>query len=108
MKSTDPLVAFDRAIGEVTGRYVPITVLSSRSGDKQWFDASSRRAHDARQTAYRAWCRACNTEHWGQFVLARAEAQRVYGAARESYNERTRNTLKHSSCSHKWWETLKS
>ena len=27
-------------------------------------------------------------------------------AARESHNERTRNTLKHSNCSHKWWETL--
>ena len=22
----------------------------------------------------------------------------------ESHNERTRNTLKHSTCSHKWWE----
>ena len=39
-------------------------------------------------------------------MLARAEAQRVYGAARESHNERTRNTRKHSTCSHKWWETL--
>ena len=51
--------------------------------------------------------RARNTEHWGQFVLARAKAQRVYGAARESHNEGTRNTLKHSTCSRKWWETLK-
>ena len=25
---------------------------------------------------------------------------------RESHNERTRNTLKHSTCSHKWWGTL--
>ena len=40
-------------------------------------------------------------------MLARAEALRVYGAARESHNEPTRNTLKHSTCSHKWWETLK-
>ena len=31
LKSADPLVAFDRAIG----RYVPATVLRSRSGDKQ-------------------------------------------------------------------------
>ena len=30
-----------------------------------------------------------------QFVLARAEAQMVYGAARELNNECTRNTLKH-------------
>ena len=28
-------------------------------------------------------------------VLARAEAQRVYGAARESHNELTSNTRKH-------------
>ena len=40
-------------------------------------------------------------------MLARAVAQRVYGAERELHNERTRNTLKHSGpCSHKWWETL--
>ena len=30
---SDPSVAFDRAIGEVIGRYVPTTVLRSRSGD---------------------------------------------------------------------------
>ena len=24
-----------------------------------------------------AWCTACKAEHWGQFVLARAEVQRV-------------------------------
>ena len=35
----------------------------------------------------------------------RAEAQWAYGAARESHNEWTWNTLKHSTCSHKWWET---
>ena len=107
MKLADPLVAFDRAIVEVICRYVPTTVLRSRSGDKQLFDARCRRAYDAKQTVYRVWCRARNAEHWGQFVLARAEAQSVYGASRESHNERTRNTVKHSTCSHKWWETLK-
>ena len=40
-------------------------------------------------------------------MLTRAEAQRVYGAAKESHNERTRNTLKHYTCSRKCWETLK-
>ena len=59
------------------------------------------------QTAYHAWCRAGSADHWGRFVLARAETQRVFVAARELHNERTRNTLKHSTCSHKWWETLK-
>ena len=107
MKSSDPLDAFDRGIGEIIGRLVPTTVLRSRSGDKQWFVASCRRAYDAKQTAYSAWCRARSADHWGRFVLARAEAQRAYGAARESHNEGTRNTLKHSACSHKWWETFK-
>ena len=49
--SADQLVAFDRAIGEVIGSYVPTTVLCSRYGDKQWFDASYQRAYDAKHTA---------------------------------------------------------
>ena len=93
LKSSDLLVAFDRAIGEVIGRYVSTTVLRSRSGDEQWFDDSCRRAYDDKQIAYRAWCRARNAEHWGPFVLARAEAQRIYGAERESHNECTRKPL---------------
>ena len=40
-------------------------------------------------------------------MLARAEAQRGSSAARESHNERTRNSWKHSTCSHKSWEILK-
>ena len=43
LKSADPLVVFDRAIGEVIGWYGPSTVLHSRSGDQQWFDASCQR-----------------------------------------------------------------
>ena len=31
---SDPLDAFHRAIGEVSGRHVPTTVLSSRTGEK--------------------------------------------------------------------------
>ena len=68
LKSAEPLVAFDQGIGEVNGRYVPTTVLLSRSGDKQWFDASCWRAYDAKQTTYHAWCRAYNAEHWSQFM----------------------------------------
>ena len=74
-KSADPLVTFDRAIGEVIGRYVSTTVLRSRSGYKQWFDASSQIAYDAKQTAYRAGCRTikqcwtlgliCGCSCWG-------------------------------------------
>ena len=90
LRSAYPLDMFDRVIGGIIGRLVHSTVLSSRSGVKQWCDASCR-------GAYRAWCRARRPENWGQFVLARAEAQGVYGAARESQNERTRKTLKHST-----------
>ena len=107
MKSADPLDAFDRAIGKVIGRLVITTILRSRSGDQQWFVASCMRAYDAKQTAYHSLSRACSADHWGRFVFARADPQRVYGAARESHKERTRNSLKHSTCSHKWWETLK-
>ena len=107
LKSAGPLVEFDRAVGEVIGRYAPTTVLRSKCRNKQWFDVSCRRAYDAKQTAYCAWCRLRNAEHCGQFVLARAEVQRVYGAARKWLNERTRNTPKHSTCSHKWWKIPK-
>ena len=78
LKSADPLEAFERAISEVVGRFVSTTILRSRFGDKQLFDASCRRAYDAKQTGYHAWCRARSADHWGRFVLARAEAQRVY------------------------------
>ena len=40
LNSDEPLDSFDRAIGEVIGRLLPTTVLRSRSGDKEWFDAS--------------------------------------------------------------------
>ena len=87
MKSADTLVAFNRAISEVIGRYRPTTVLRRRSGEKQWLDASCQRANVAKQNGYHALYRAHNAKHWGQFVLARAEAQKVHGAARESHNE---------------------
>ena len=44
-------------------------------GDKQWFNASCRRAYYAKQTAYRDWCRPRNADHLDQFVLSRAEVQ---------------------------------
>ena len=106
-KSADLVDAFDWAIGEAIGRLVPTTVLCSRYGDMQWFDASCWRAYNGKQTAYCAWWRARSADHWGQFVLACAEAQMAYSAAKESHNEWTRNTQKHSTCSHNWWETLK-
>ena len=94
-------------VRSLAGLFLQSSVLRSRSGDEQWFDASCQTAYDAKQTAYHAWCWACNADHWGLFALARAKAQRVYGAAMESHNQCTRNTLKHSICLHKWWESIK-
>ena len=53
----------------LAGLFLQSSVLHSRSGDEQWFDA-----YDAKQTAYPAWCRACSADHWGP-VFARAEAR---------------------------------
>ena len=109
LKSADPLDAFDLAIGDIICRLVPTTVVLSGSGDRQWFDASCQRAYDAKQTAYHVWCGARSVDHWGRFMLARAEAQKVYGAARESHNQRTAAQEYSGSLdlSHKWRETLK-
>ena len=63
LRSADPLNAFNRAIDEVIGRFVPTTALRSRSGDKQWFDTTCWRADDAKQTAYRDWCKARSADH---------------------------------------------
>ena len=87
MKAADPLVTFERAIGEVTGRYVPTTVLRSRSGDNNGLMPAARKLMMLNRLLI-VPCVQSNAEHWGQFVLARAEAQLVYGAARESHNER--------------------
>ena len=53
------------------------------------------------------WNRERGADLWNQFVHSSTEAQRVYGVAMASYNERTRMTLTSTTCSHKWWETLK-
>ena len=50
------------------------------------------------------WCRSLESN---QFVHSRTEAQRVYGVAMASHNERPRRTLTSTTCSQKWCETLK-
>ena len=49
-----------------------------------------------------AWCRSVES-----VAHSRTEAQRVYGVAMASHNERARRTLTSTTCPHKWWETLK-
>ena len=92
------IVTLGRVQMHFVTKHVAISLIGSKSvsGDKQWFDASCRREYDAKQTVYRAWCRARDADHWSQFELASIEAKRVCSAARESHNERTRNTLKPS------------
>ena len=107
MRSADPICALNSAVSEVVSRFLPTTVVRSRSGDKHWFDSNCRRAYDAKQTAYRAWSREHGADLWNQSVHSRTEAQRVYGVAMASHNERARRTLTSTTCLHKWWETLK-
>ena len=57
MRSADPIGALNSAVSEVVSRFVPTTVVRSRSGDNHWFDSNCRRAYDAKQTAYSAWSR---------------------------------------------------
>ena len=92
-RSADPVGALNSAVSEVVSRFVTTTVVRSRSGDKRWFDSNCRRAYDAKQTAYRAWSRERGADLWNQFVHSRTEAQRVYGVAMASHNERARRTL---------------
>ena len=72
-----------------------------RSVDQHWFDPSCQRSNRVKLTANRVWCRTRYAVHWGRFLLACAEDQRVYAAARESHYVHTRNLLRHSTCSHK-------
>ena len=105
LKSADPIDAFDRAIGEVIGRLVLATVFGLV--DLETCNGLMPAAGELIMQ-----CRLLivpHVQHTAQIirVLACAKAQRIYGATRESHNKQTRNTLKNSTCSHKWWETLK-
>ena len=107
LKSADPLDAFDRAIGEDIGRLVPTTVLCSRSGDKEWFDSSCRELMMLSRLLIMPGVVYAVLIIWVDLcflVLRPRESMVLQGNA---HNERARNTLKHSTCSHKWWETLK-
>ena len=67
LRSADPIGALNSAVNEVGSRFVPTTVVRSRSGYKHWFDSNCRRAYDAKKTAYHAWSRECGADLWNQF-----------------------------------------
>ena len=75
MRSADPIGALNSAVSEVVFRFVPTTVVRSRSGDKHWLESNCRRAYNAKQTAYHAWSRERGADLWNQFVHSRTEAQ---------------------------------
>ena len=62
MRSTEQLVR--SLVGMLTPLFCVVDLETSNSCH------SCRRACDAKQTAYRTWCRARNADHWGRFVLA--------------------------------------
>ena len=62
--------------------FLPLSCIVDLETNNGLMPVSCRTAYDAKETAYRAWCRAHNDEHLGQFVLARDEAKRVYGSAK--------------------------
>ena len=70
MRSADHFGALNSAVSEVVSRFVPTTVVRSRSGDKHWFDSNCRRAYDTKQTAYRAWSRERGADLWNTIVCA--------------------------------------
>ena len=107
LKSADPLDTFDRAIGEVISRLVATIVCRSRSGDKQRFDASCRRLMMLSKLRI-----VPGVESAVQIIAVNlcSPVLRIRGSmllqGSQSHDEQTRDTRKHSTCSHKWWETL--
>ena len=81
LKSADPLVVFNGDIGEVIGRYVPITVLLSRSGISNGLMPAAGKLMMLNRLLIVPGVECAMLIIRGQFVLARAEAQWIYGAA---------------------------
>ena len=108
MKSDDPLVAFDRAIGEVIGiMFLPVFCVIDLETCNGLMPAAGELMMLNRLLI------VPGAEHamlniWVNLCLLVLRPLRVYGAARESHAEHTRNILKHSTCSHKLQETLNS
>ena len=108
LKWADPLDAFDRAIGEVMeGLFQPLFCVVDLAISNGLVPAAGELIMLSRLLMMPGVEHARSADRWLRFVFARPEALRVYGAARESHNERTKNILKCSTCSHKWWESLK-
>ena len=108
MKSVDSLVAFDRDIGEVIGRYVPTTVLRSRSGDINGLMPAAGKLMMLNRllivpgVEHAMWNIGVNL----CLLVLRPRGSMVLQGSR-IMSTPCRTTLKHSTCLHKWWETLK-
>ena len=82
-KSADPLAAFDRAIGEVMGirLFLSLFCVVDLEASNGLMPAAGELVIQSRLNIMPGVER--QADHWGRFVFARAEAHRVYGAARE-------------------------
>ena len=107
VRAVDPVDRLNTLVADVIARYVPSRMIRIRSRDKPWFDEACRRAFDAKQVAYRAWCRARSPQCWIAYVRLRDAAEVVFSRSRREHDLRTRATLEGSASCHKWWGTLK-
>ena len=93
LKSADPLVAFDRAIGEVlVGMFLPLFFVLDLKTSNGLMPAASEFMMLNRLLIVPGVEHAMRNIGVYLCMLARAEEQKVYGAARETHNERARNT----------------
>ena len=107
VKADDPVDYLNNLVLDVITKFIPSRVIKVRSRDKPWFDESCRRAFDAKQTAYRAWCRVRSPLLWNAYVVARDEAGAIFSRSEDDYKYRIKHTLNSAVSSKKWWGTLK-
>ena len=104
LKLADPIGAFDWAIGEVIGRLVPTTVLHCGSGDQKWFAAGKHmmisRLHIVPGAEYAVQFIGVDL----CFLMLRPKGSTVLQGSHIIMHQ---GYSKHSTCSCKWWETLK-
>ena len=102
------IATLNAAFVELIDKHIPSRLVHFRNKDKAWFNYDCRRAHLAKQEAYRLWQRNRSDLTWANYTRLRAVAQNVYTSAERDYNEGIKDTLLGATNSHKWWSTFKS
>ena len=73
--------------------HVRTKTIKIRSKDKPWFDAECRVAYDEKQAACRRWQRSRVRENYISYVEARDQAEDIYAAAVNRYDQDVRQRL---------------